>query len=122
MKSSFLTLLAVLLACALLQGCGAKRAKNEITAETAYEGVSNYCRETYDWSIAEENPDIMSLEMGEETETAYQVVFRSYTGAFVYFEVDKATGMTKLTESVPTLGIESDAGSIDLHEYLKPQG
>ena len=111
----------MLLACALLQGCGAKAAKNEITEETAFEGVSNYCHEAYDWSIAGENPDIMSLEMGEETETAYQVIFRSYTGAFVYFEVDKATGTVTMTEVVPNLDLKSDAGSFDLQEYLKPR-
>ena len=27
----------------------------------AYEGVSNYCHSKYDWSIAEDNPDIMRI-------------------------------------------------------------
>ena len=49
----------------------------------AYEGVSNYCHSEYDWSIVEENPSMMGIEMGEETDSAYQVVFRSYTGALV---------------------------------------
>ena len=64
----------------------------------AYEGVSNYCHSAYDWSIAKENPSIMYVQMGEETDSAYQVVFRSYTGAFVNFYVDKATGTTRMEE------------------------
>ena len=84
----------------------------------AYEGVSNYCHSEYDWSIAEDNPDIMTLEMGEETDSAYQVVFRSYTGALVYFYVDKASGSTKMVEYVPTLDIQNDAGTINLFDYL----
>ena len=92
--------------------------KSSITAEMAYEGVSNYCHRTYDWSIAEENPSIMGLEMGEETDSTYQVVFRSYTGAFVYFYVDKASGTTRMVEYVPTLDIKEETGTIDLFDYL----
>ena len=84
----------------------------------AYEGVSNYCHSEYDWSIAEDNPDIMTLEMGEETDSAYQVVFRSYTGALVYFYVDKASGSTRMVEYVPTLDIKNDAGTINLFDYI----
>ena len=84
----------------------------------AYEGVSNYCHSAYDWTVAEDNPDIMTLEMGEETDSAYQVVFRSYTGALVYFYVDKASGSTKMVEYVPNLDIKNDAGTINLFDYL----
>ena len=84
----------------------------------AYEGVSNYCHSAYDWTVAEDNPDIMALEMGEETDSAYQVVFRSYTGALVYFYVDKASGSTKMVEYVPTLDIQNDAGTINLFDYI----
>ena len=84
----------------------------------AYEGVSNYCHSEYEWSIAEDNPDIMTLEMGEETDSAYQVVFRSYTGALVYFYVDKASGSTRMVEYVPTLDIQNDAGTINLFDYI----
>ena len=84
----------------------------------AYEGVSNYCHSEYDWSIAEDNPEIMTLEMGEETDSAYQVVFRSYTGALVYFYVDKASGSTRMVEYVPTLDIQNDAGMINLFDYI----
>lgn len=90
----------------------------EITAEMAYEGVNNYCHSEYDWSVADENPSMMSVTMGEETETEYKVIFRSYTGALVNFYVDKASGTTRLVESVPALGIDSVAGTINLLDYL----
>ncbi len=93
--------------------------KVTITADMAYQGVSNYCHDKYDWSVAEDNPDMMYVQMGEETDSAFQVVFRSYTGAFVYFHVDKSSGATRLEEYVPSLDIKSDAGSINLFDYVK---
>jgi uncharacterized membrane protein YsdA (DUF1294 family) len=89
-----------------------------ITAEMAFEGVNNYCHKEYDWSVAKDNPDIMYLTMGEETDSTYQVVFRSYTGAFVHFYVDKTSGTTKMVEKVPSLNVEEDAGTINLFDYL----
>ena len=90
-----------------------------ITADMAYEGINNYCHSAYDWSVAKDNPDIMYLTMGEETDSAYQVVFRSYTGAFVHFYVDKASGTTRIVEKVPSLNVEEETGTIDLFEYLE---
>ena len=90
-----------------------------ITQEMAYEGVNNYCHKVYDWSVAKDNPDIMYVQMGEETDSAYEVVFRSYTGAFVHFYVDKASGATKMIEKVPSLNVEEEAGNINLFDYLK---
>ena len=90
-----------------------------ITADMAYEGINNYCHSAYDWSVAKVNPDIMYLTMGEETDSAYQVVFRSYTGAFVHFYVDKTSGTTKIVEKVPSLNVEEEAGAIDLFDYLE---
>ena len=109
------------LAAFILSSCGSKgtnEPQSKITAEMALEGVSNYCHSEYDWSIAEDNPDIMTLEMGEETDSAYQVVFRSYTGALVYFNVDKASGSTRMEEYVPALDIKNDAGTINLFDYI----
>ena len=102
----------------LLCSCHPSSPKSEITAEMAYEGVNNYCHSHYDWSVAEENPDVMYVRMGEESDTAYQVIFRSYTGAFVYFTVDKASGMTTMKEVVPNVDVESDAGEFSLYDYL----
>ena len=92
-----------------------------ITEEMAYEGVNNYCHKEYDWSVAKDNPDIMFVQMGEETDSAYQVVFRSYTGAFVHFYVNKTSGATRMVERVPNLNVEEDAGTINLFDYLKKQ-
>ena len=61
----------------------------------------------------------MYVQMGEETDSAYRVVFRSYTGAFVHFYVDKASGTTRMVEKVPSLNIEEQSGTINLFDYLK---
>ena len=103
--------LLFLLATMLLCSCSSKstnESQSKITAEMAYEGVSNYCHSEYDWSMAEDNPDIMGVEMGEETDSVYQVIFRSYTGAFVNFYVDKTSGTTRMEEYVPTLDVKRD--------------
>ena len=106
----------------ILYSCGSKsnkKSQSKITAEMALEGVSNYCHSTYDWSVAKDNPDIMYVQMGEETDSAFQVVFRSYTGAFVNFYVDKTSGTTRMEEYVPALDIKSEAGTIELFDYLE---
>ena len=113
-----------LLATMLLCSCGSKSTKespSKITAEMALEGVNNYCHSEYDWSMAKDNPDIMGVEMGEETNSAYQVIFRSYTGAFVNFYVDKASGTTRMEEYVLTLDVKNEAGTIDIFDYLKKE-
>ena len=92
-----------------------------VSEEMAFEGVNNYCHSAYDWSAAKDNPDIMYLTMGEETDSAYQLVFRSYTGAFVHFYVDKSSGTTRIVEKVPSLNVEEEAGTIDLFDYLETQ-
>ena len=112
---AFSFILAILLFCS----CGNNTTKSKITAEMAYEGVSNYCHSAYDWSAAEENPSIMYVQMGEETDSAFQVVFRSYTGAFVNFYVDKTSGTTRMEEYVPTLDVRNEAGTIDIFDYLE---
>ena len=93
--------------------------KRTITAEMAYEGVNNYCHSVYDWSIAEENPSMMYVEMGEETDSVYQVIFRSYTGALVYFYVDKTSGTTRMVERVPNLGVEEEVGKFELFDHVE---
>ena len=125
-------LFSFILMATLLCSCGSNTSKSEITAEMALEGVSNYCHSAYDWSVAEDNrsqrgakeedeanPSIMYVQMGEETDSSYLVVFRSYTGAFVNFYVDKTSGTTRMEEYVPTLGVKSDAGTIELFDYIK---
>ena len=63
----------------------------------------------------------MYLTMGEETDSAYQVVFRSYTGAFVHFYVNKTRGTTRMVEKVPSLNVEEEAGTIELFDYLEKE-
>jgi hypothetical protein len=92
-----------------------------ITEDMAYEGVNNYCHKEYDWSVAKDNPDIMYVQMGEETDSTYQVIFRSYTGAFVHFYVNKTSGTTRMVEKVPSLNVEEEAGAINLFDYLGKQ-
>ncbi len=114
---AFSFILTALLFCS----CGTHAPKSEITEEMAFEGVSNYCHSAYDWSIAKDNPSIMYVKMGEETDSAYQVVFRSYTGAFVNFYVDKASGTTRMEEYVPNLDVRNEAGTIDIFDYLEKE-
>ena len=124
-------ILSIVLITLLLCSCGSKGtngSQSKITADMAYEGVNNYCHKEYDWSVAKDNPDIMFVQMGEETDSAYQVVFRSYTGAYVHFYVDKTSGTTKMVEKVPSLNVEEDdgeyqssAGTINLFDYLDKQ-
>ena len=59
-----------------------------------------------------------SGKRGEETDSTYQVVFRSYTGALVYFYVDKASGNTRMVESVPALDVDTVTGTINLFDYI----
>jgi hypothetical protein len=61
---------------------------------------------------------MMYVKMGEETEAEYQVVFRSYTGAFVYFYVNKTDGSTRMVESVPNLNVENETGTINIFDYI----
>lgn len=109
---------AVLLVCSCRKSRVDMVPSPAITAEMAYEGVNNYCHSEFDWSVAEENPSLMYVTMGDETESEYKVIFRSYTGTFVYFYVEKASGSTRMVEYVPMLETESEAGTIDLFDYL----
>ncbi len=93
----------------------------KITAEMAYEGVNNYCHSEYDWSVAKDNPSMMYVKMGEETDAEYQVEFRSYTGAIVYFYVDKTSGATRMVEYVPNLDVKNEVGTINLFDFLKKE-
>ena len=61
--------------------------ENAFTQEMALEGVNNYINTIFGENISEENRALMSVTNGEETETEYEVIFRSYTGAYQYFYV-----------------------------------
>ena len=137
MKKIFCTIGVIICMSVIMVGCAQKEVNTDnnpvsgtetqetivvdskITEKMAYDGVNNYCHSEYDWSITEENPDIMYVNMGEETETEYQVIFRSYTGAFVHFYVDKSSGIARMIEIVPNLDIEEEVGTINIHDYLE---
>lgn len=89
-----------------------------ITEDMAYEGVNNYCHKMYDWSVAEQLPDSMYVASYGETDCEYVVMFRSYTGAYEYFYVDKTTGMTRMTFRDYGLNDEEDGGTMNLWDYL----
>ena len=93
----------------------------KITPELAYEGINNYCHKEFDWSPAKENPSIMYVAMGDETETEYKVIFRSYTGSLTYFYVNKKSGKTRMEEFVPALDITQEAGTLNLFDYVKKE-
>ena len=89
-----------------------------VTKEQAYDGVNNYCHSNYDWSVAEDDPSKMYLEMGEESDEDYLVILHSYTGSIVYFNVDKRSGRVNMSEYVPALDLTDQAGSFHLFDYL----
>ena len=120
MKRKHFALMLALVMVVVLASCAApKQEKTPLTAEQAFQGVDAYCRETYDWSYADEHPEAMYVALGEETETEFEVIFRSYTGSFVYFYVDKDSGETRLEEYVPALDLREDGGTINVNDYLK---
>ena len=116
--------IVILSALVVLFLCSCHRSKTDVmqhpsvTAQMAVEGVNNYCHSEYDWSRAEENPDVMYVAMGDSTESEYKVIFRSYTGAIVNFYVDKTSGNTRMVESVPALDVDTVTGTINLFDYL----
>ncbi len=89
--------------------------ETQLTDETAYEAIQNYCNEKYGYTPASSS---MYLVKEDETDNEYQIKFRSYTGAFVYFYVEKETGVTRMVEKVPDLDIEEEAGTINVFDYL----
>lgn len=92
--------------------------KSILTKDKVYSGINNYCHQNFDWSITKDNPDIMYVEMGEETDTEYEVIFRSYTGSFTYFYVNKSDGKTRIVEYVPALDIKEESGTINIFDYI----
>lgn len=88
-----------------------------VTDETVHEGISSYCRWELGLGTAEGSSSAY-LEMGEETETEFRMIFHSYTGTLTKFYVDKASGMVRMMEYVPALDKEEEAGTFSLFDYL----
>ena len=89
--------------------------ETQLTDEIAYEAIQNYCNERYGFSPESSS---MYLVTEDSTDTEYKIKFRSYTGAFVYFYVDKETGITRIVETVPELDVEEETGTINVFDYL----
>ena len=68
-----------------------------------------------------ENNQTPELKESAKITAEYQVEFRSYTGAFVYFYVDKTSGATRMVEYVPNLDVKNEVGTINLFDYLKKE-
>ena len=145
MKRLFSIFTAALVLCALLCGCAPKNegpdgaeptevlntaapepenssAPESVLLYMAYEGVSSYCRSVYGWGTDSEGSENCSLMIGEGTDTEHLLIFHSYTDSLVDFYVDKTTGLTRVVERVPALGIEEEAGTFDLFDYLGKEG
>ena len=89
--------------------------KTQLTEDEVYGAIQNYCNETYGYTPESSS---MYIEIGDEIDNEYQMRFRSYTGAFVYFYIDKVTGDARMVEKVPDLDIEEEAGTINVFDYL----
>ena len=129
MRKTFYIVSIILASMLLLFACSSKNnavesannntnIKEKITKDIAFSGVNSYCHQNFDWSIAKDNPEIMSVEMGEETDTEYEIIFRSYTGSLTYFYVNKSDGKTRIVEYVPALDIKEEAGTINIFDYI----
>ena len=129
MRKTFYIVSIILASMLLLFACSSKNSavesannntniKEKITKDIAFSGVNSYCHQNFDWSIAKDNPEIMSVEMGEETDTEYEIIFRSYTGSLTYFYVNKSDGKTRIVEYVPALDIKEEAGTINIFDYI----
>ena len=89
-----------------------------VTAEMAYRGVSIYCQLECGYQPDASGRESGEMMIGDESDTEYQLIYRSYTGSRMRFFVDKATGLTRIVEYVPVLDTETEAGTFDLFDYL----
>ena len=106
----------------LLTACGGKAGKR-VTDEQAVTAVKNYCLAA--------NPDLEGIvdageypvywDVSSSDEHEIVVLFRSYTGALVWYHVDPASGETYATQSVPGITAEEERTdeSLNVWDYLK---
>lgn len=92
-----------------------------ITDEQAIEAIRNYCCAV--------NPDLESIaaegypvywEISSSDDSGIVVLFRSYTGAQVRYYIDRATGITNITEYVQgiTDKEEPTGESFNVRDYI----
>ena len=110
--------LSLLLLASCRQGKTVEAQASGVTAEMALEGVNKYCHDEYDWSVADGNPGMMNVTVGDETETEYKVVFRSYTGSFeIVTALPDVTTITVTDEVFATTVYAAEKGAT-LNNYL----
>ncbi len=102
----------------LVRSNGTTSTSTYIAGDDAFDAVSNYCHKKYDWSAAKENPDIMYVTKGNVTDTEYEILFRSYTGAFVYFYVNNQSGNCRIMEENPITNEMEETGTINIFDYM----
>ena len=87
-----------------------------LTRDMAYEGVSSYCISAYG---SDEQGNAYTVNSEEyDTDSEYAVKFRSTTGAFTYFYVNRETGDTRIVQINPIDNSEEYAGTINVYDYL----
>lgn len=97
------------------------QSSKELDRDQALAAIERFCRE--------QNPDLNNMsqdeysfywELTSETEQEYVVTYRSYTGSFTYFHVNKATGEVTTMEYVPgiTDGEVPGAEEFQIWDYI----
>ena len=97
------------------------QSSKELDRDQTLAAIVRFCRE--------QNPDLNNMsqdeysfywELTSETEQEYVVTYRSYTGSFTYFHVNKATGEVTTMEYVPgiTDGEVPGAEEFQIWDYI----
>lgn len=97
------------------------QSSKELDRDQTLAAIERFCRE--------QNPDLNNMsqdeysfywELTSETEQEYVVTYRSYTGSFTYFHVNKATGEVMTMEYVPgiTDGEVPGAEEFQIWDYI----
>lgn len=97
------------------------QSSKELDGDQTLAAIERFCRE--------QNPDLNNMsqdeysfywELTSETEQEYVVTYRSYTGSFTYFHVNKATGEVTTMEYVPgiTDGEVPGAEEFQIWDYI----
>lgn len=97
------------------------QSSKELDRDQTLAVIERFCRE--------QNPDLNNMsqdeysfywELTSETEQEYVVTYRSYTGSFTYFHVNKATGEVTTMEYVPgiTDGEVPGAEEFQIWDYI----
>lgn len=97
------------------------QSSKELDRDQTLAAIERFCRE--------QNPDLNNMsqdeysfywELTSETEQEYVVTYRSYTGSFTYFHVNKATGEVTTMEYVPgiTDGEVPGAEEFQIWDYI----